>query len=88
MSQYTDPSDIVINELLCYILNKIELLPSETIIKICDNFYPEKVVETTKQLLFSLPVFKNSDETLKLTTRKGPCRKLKNLEDIALLHVT
>ncbi|KAJ8050291.1 hypothetical protein HOLleu_03433 [Holothuria leucospilota] len=78
----SEQPDFIINELLCYISNEIKVLSLETIVTICDNFYSDAAVEHAKQLLFSLPLFKDKEATLKFITRKGGNKKHKNLEDI------
>ena len=45
---------IIINKLLCFITNKMDSMPIDTIIALCLSHYSDKDVEDGKQLLFDL----------------------------------
>ena len=44
---------VIVNELLCYIQNRINVLPFDHVVKLCTDFYSEEVITSSKQLLFS-----------------------------------
>ena len=45
---------VVVNELLCFVNNKINLLPSETVIQLCVKHYKPDEIETAKRKLFDV----------------------------------
>ena len=48
-------SDVPIQcELLCFVVNNIQIMPYEFISKLCTDFYNEEAVETAKDILFEM----------------------------------
>lgn len=68
--------NIVINELLSFVQNKVDILDEESLMKICGTAFSPAEIEEAKKLLFE------SIKTEKMTTRKGENKTLRNLEDI------
>ena len=78
------PPGPIINELLCFIVNKISILDNESIVKLCSEKYSEKDIEDAKELLFSM-VHKDGDLTTFVKRRAGKVsesKSVKNLHDI------
>jgi len=71
--------NLMINELLCFIIDKMNVLPPNTIIQLFLSKYNELEVETSKKVLFdNLP----SEISVRLQKRQGDKKALRNLEDI------
>ena len=80
----TTDSGVVINELLCFVANKMECLPPETICQLCLNTFSETDIESSKKQLFDLC---SDENTPRIIHRKGPKKSNQNLEDIVkLMH--
>ena len=82
-------STVVIKSLLCFVTNKMRVMPSESIIQLCENHFSAEDIEIAKKTLFyRFPDVKGaSGETIKLLGRQGPKKNIWNLEDILkLLH--
>ena len=69
---------IIINELLCFITNKMDTMPIDTIIALCLSHYSDKDVEDGKQLLFDLC----GTESGRLIKRQGSKKSEHNLKDM------
>ena len=67
----------IINELLCYILNKIDSIPQDTLVQLIAENFSEEEVEAAKGLLCS-----HVDEPLKAGNRRGQNKKKLNIQDI------
>lgn len=69
--------DIVIDELLCYVQNKISIIDEETLVKICTTSFSSDEIKNSKTLLFeSIPTDK-----IKIN-RKNKGREGRDLADI------
>jgi len=73
---------IHVNELLCFISNKIDMLPVTSIIQLCSSTYSDTEIEDAKKLFFDLC---SSDSTIRFSKRQGPNKNKSNLEDIMKL---
>jgi hypothetical protein len=74
---------VVINELLCFVSNKMDIMPYDTIVKLCMDVYNDEEVEDAKTILFDLCM----TESGRRITRKGTEKRKHNLHDILnLLH--
>jgi hypothetical protein len=73
-----------VNEALCYIANKIDLLPQDILVKVCSDFYDEKVIEDAKVLLFQLCADTN-ESSQRCIRKQGQTKKEHNIEDICKL---
>ena len=45
---------LVSNELLCFVVNKIDTVPTDTIVLLCAGQYDNGVIETAKRTLYDL----------------------------------
>ena len=68
----------VVNELLCFLLNKRRYVPNDNIVRLCSNFYTEDAVEKAKDLLYS--AWDDPDHRKK--PRKGPKKTPNNITDM------
>ena len=62
----------VIDELLCFVTNKLSLLPPETIVQLCVSTYNASEIECSKKLLFQL--LSDPDMQTRNVKRKGEKR--------------
>ena len=75
---------VTVNEVLCFIFNKMKKLPQDHIIKLCSDFYDEKEIDAGKSILFhDTEHVRNSK--LRHIKRKGEHKKKNDLQDI--MHV-
>ena len=73
----------IVNDLLCYINNKRDLIPSDTIIKLCMDTYDEKEIEIAKNEIFeTYNIITGMLPTSRQKIRKGENKNKSNLEDI------
>ena len=83
------PTGPIINELLCFVANKISLMDTESLVYLCAKTFDDKDIETSKELLFGLLHDENS--SVEFTKRKASrhkafdSKKVKNLNDIIVL---
>ena len=73
----------VIDELLCFVTNKLSLLPPETIVQLCVSTYNVSEVECSKKLLFQL--LSDPDMQTRIVKRKGEKKNRDNIDDIIRL---
>ena len=72
---------VTVNELLCFIFNKMNKLPQDHIIKLCSDFYDVEEIDAGKHLLYSdTEHVRNS--RLRYIKRKGENKKKNDLQDI------
>ena len=67
----------IVNELLCFIQNKVDQLPFDSIVQLCSDFYSCEVVLSAKQLLYKTVPVKS-----RLVTRKGANKSKMNISDM------
>ena len=67
---------VVVNELLCFVHNRINLLSSETITQLCSKHGSEEIEVAKRKLYEVCPI-----ET-RVLNRKGPKKNEQNLDDI------
>ena len=75
-------SSLVINELLCFVVNKSDCLPPEAICQLCLDTFNEDEIEKAKKLLYE---HCDGENTPRMVTRKGPKKKSQNMDDIIKL---
>ena len=75
-------ASVVVDELLCFVVNKIDTLPPASLIKICAGFYDEAKIEESKKLLFDLC---SDASTKRYIRRQGANKSTTNIEDIIKL---
>ena len=68
---------VVVNELLCFVNQKINLLPSETVIQLCVKHDKPDEIEMAKRKLFKV-----CPSDSRMLTRKGLKKNVQNLEDV------
>ncbi|XP_061717843.1 uncharacterized protein LOC133525562 [Cydia pomonella] len=74
---------VVINELLCYIQNKLSVMGEETLVRLCTSAFTSGEIQTSKSLLFeSLPTNKRQVQ------RKGDGKGQRDINDIVQLMKT
>jgi hypothetical protein len=73
----------VIDELLCFVTNKLSLLPPETIVQLCVSTYNASEIECSKKLLFQL--LSDPDMQTRNVKRKGEKKNRDNIDDIIRL---
>ena len=69
--------EIVVNELLCFVQNKMNMLPSETIVHLCSKHYRTDESETAKKKLCEV-----CPTDTRVLNRKGPKKNVQNLDDV------
>ena len=67
----------VINELLCYLLNKVDSVPQDTLMRLINENFNDAEVDDAKVLLCS-----HVDESIKAGNRRGQNKKSLNIQDI------
>ena len=75
-------ADPIIDELLCFIVNKVDILPVDIISQLCCTTFSETEIEKSKKLLFDLCA---DDSTSRLITRKGDKKNAANIADMIKL---
>ena len=71
--------EIIVNELLCFMTNKMQTLPMQMIVQLCVSFYDDDVILSAKTKLHELRPSENSTRVIR---RKGPNRKEASVEDM------
>ena len=68
---------MVVNKLHCFVHNKINLLPSETVTQLCSKHYRSEEIEVAKRKIYKIcPI------DTRVLNRKGPKKNAQNLDDI------
>ncbi|XP_035664532.1 uncharacterized protein LOC118408028 [Branchiostoma floridae] len=49
-----ESNDVIINDMLCFVVNKMDVLPTDVITKLCIETYSDDEVEAAKKLVFDL----------------------------------
>ena len=73
---------LIIDELLCFVQNKIDLLPPTVIADLCASTFQEGDTEASKRRLFELCADENCTRQRK---RQGPHKTTHNIDDIVRL---
>ncbi|ELT87895.1 hypothetical protein CAPTEDRAFT_196327 [Capitella teleta] len=76
--------DIVVCELLCFAMNRIDNTSNDIIIKLCTDFYSPKEIEHAKELLHNACSQSRTDLE-RLRPRKGPKKAQSDMTDILQL---
>ena len=74
----------IVNELLCFVHDKLKVMPPDSIGQVCGNFYNDNCVATAKQLLYDkcASVCNSDDRSDRNIKRQGPNAKRDNMNDI------
>jgi len=75
----TIDNGVVINELLCFVYNKLDILPMDTITRLCDTHYNSVDIEIAKRKLNEVCP---TDSSRRIPNRKGPKKNIQNMDDI------
>eukprot|EP00058_Branchiostoma_floridae_P020822 XP_002606312.1 hypothetical protein BRAFLDRAFT_67553 [Branchiostoma floridae] len=79
-----DRSSVYVNDLLCYVVNKMDTTPNDIIVKVCCETYTEEDIETSKKLVYGL-----CSPPDRYKKRRGADRCSSNMLDILeVLHST
>ena len=81
-SENDNNNGVVIDELLCFVQNKIYLLPPTAIADLCTATFQDDDIEASKRRLFKLCADENCT---RLRKRQGPHKTTKNIDDIVRL---
>ena len=81
-SKNDNNNGVVIDELLCFVQNKIDLLPPTAIADLCTATFQDGDIEASKRRLFELCADENCT---RLRKRQGPHKTTKNIDDIVRL---
>ena len=74
-------TNIYINELLCFISNKVDFMAVELLSKLVCDFYDSKVIEAAKKILFEVTEQARPSE-LRHIKIQGAYKDLSNVKDI------
>ena len=72
--------NIVVNELLCFLSNKVRSMTYDSLMKLCMDFYDEEAVISAKALLLEHVVIPDNDDNRK--KRIGENKKATSMKDI------
>ena len=79
--------NLVVNELLCFVSNKLDILVHDILVKICADHYDKHSIEYAKKLLHEHCVSANVIDLPRYIIRKGQNKKTADMTDIlALFH--
>ena len=80
--------DYVVNELLCILKNKHEMVPRATIVTILSDFYNQKEVNDAKLILTNVADKSKIkiDEIKKIKSHTGDGKLRRDIEDICVLY--
>ena len=78
-------SGIIVNELLCYVFNRIDILPIDELVNVVSCFYDDSEVFTALLLLKDIISRLSLTTKRRLPRRTGRDKKLKSVEDICTL---
>ena len=72
-----------VNELLCFISNKIDVMTQDLLVKLCTDFYGKGVIDNAKKLVYAKCNALKLDITLpRFMKRQGPKKKQSDVLDI------
>ena len=72
--------NIVVNELLCFLSNKVRSMTYDSLMKLCMDFYDEETVIAAKSTLLEHVIIPQSDDKRK--RRIGANKKASSMKDI------
>ena len=76
-------SQPIVNELLCFVTNKINVMPFSLLLKLCCDFYEETAIDFAKDILFdAVDTSQNPSKRQRKIKRRGSNKKHHDAEDI------
>ena len=78
----TDQDEIIVSELLCFVQNKVDTVPLDTLAKLCVEFYTQEEINKSKMMFFDLI---DAESRSRCKKNQGPDKSLKDMKDI--LHL-
>ena len=81
-SEINRQDSVIVDELLCFLANKIDVLPPQSIADLCRTTYDEGEIEAAKKRLCDLCADENSS---RFRRRQGPKKSAVNLDDMMRL---
>ena len=82
MSDINEDHEVIVDELLCFLSNKIDVLRPQTIADLCATSYDDAEIENSKKRLFDLCADENSS---RFRRRQGPKKSAVNIDDMLRL---
>ena len=76
------PGHPIVDELLCFITNKIDLMNSDTLVKLCVENFEDEEIEAAKDNLFGLLCDENTQTAL-IKRRRGKVNESKSVKKYA-----
>ncbi|XP_011661635.2 uncharacterized protein LOC105437100 [Strongylocentrotus purpuratus] len=75
-----DGSVIVVDELLCFVTNKMNTLSTDEIVKLVSTCFKSEEIEQSKKVLFDVCSSMNDHVTVRNVAHKGPSRDVNNIK--------
>ena len=82
MSDINEDHEVIVDELLCFLSNKIDVLPPQTIADLCATSFDDAEIENSKKRLFDLCADENSS---RFRRRQGLKKSAVNIDDMLRL---
>ena len=82
MSDINEDHEVIVDELLCFLSNKIDVLPPQTIADLCATSFDDTEIENSKKRMFDLCADENSS---RFRRRQGPKKSAVNIDDMIRL---
>ena len=77
-----EDNEVIVDELLCFLSKKIDVLPPQTIADLCATSFEDIEIENSKKRLFELCADENSS---RFRWRQGPKKSAVNIADMLRL---
>ncbi len=79
---------IVVNELLCFVSNKLDILVHDILVKVCADFFEKQVIEDAKRMFHDMCDTASVPNLPRCRPRKGTNKKTSDVSDIIdLFHL-
>ena len=86
VNEVTKYEGIIVNELLCFVFNRIDVLPNDDLVSIVSHFYDDGEVNSALMILKDIITrFLPKGSRRRLAKRIGKDKKVKSVEDICVL---
>ena len=77
----------IINELLCFVRNKLDIMDTDAIVQLCVSFYSDDAIVEAKNKLFHLCEDELNVNDGGKIDRRGPNKNVENVKDIIKLFL-